>query len=304
MPRQPLHKTLAKSGAVAYLAAYAEQLTIKGVFKGRQAARTVFLHFCMHPAQDVPGAAREAIWRCPVDRQDGHHKPGVIAEATGLDVSNVRRAIDWLEHQALIRVDRKYGEKGERAAYGPVTILSTNWLTDLDRANEETRRKLKQAHSASNDNASPAKMRSASNKRTAPLIDDTPALGQPKRTVAGRRPTCTNGHDLHASDILKTAPPARMGAGNTRLSDAPDAPDTRPTMDVPEARASGEAGHAGIGDTIRETFPLSSHIDGVGMWPGYPLGEPPNTADAIDAEVERVMARLHESGLWADAVVA
>ena len=128
MPRQLLHKPLGHSGAVALPPRHAEQLTAKGVFKGCPAARTVFLHFCHHPGENLPSEEREPRWRCRVELP--HHKPDVIAKATGLDVSNVRRAIDWLDVAALIDVERKYGKKRERAAYGPVTISSTNWLSD------------------------------------------------------------------------------------------------------------------------------------------------------------------------------
>ena len=85
MTRQPLHKPLGHPGAVAYLVAHAEKLTAQGVFKGRQAARTVFLYFCLHPGANAPGLTRKPGGgaRSSVTR---HHKPGAIAEATGLDV--------------------------------------------------------------------------------------------------------------------------------------------------------------------------------------------------------------------------
>ncbi len=249
MTRQPLHKPLGHPGAVAYLVAHAEKLTAQGVFKGRQAARTVFLHFCLHPGANVPGADQESGWRCPVEQP--HHKPGVIAEATGLDVSNVRRAIDWLDG-GFIRVDRKSGGRGMRAAYGPVTLLSTNWLSDLDRRREETRLGLAQAHSASNHHASPAKVRSASNKRTAPLIDDTPAPSRPKRTVSGVRSSCGNTDGSEPPATIEAPPQGvRMGAGQ-------DIPDARP-VGAPGGCEHEEAGPSSTSHTAIADSPPSPY---------------------------------------------
>ena len=215
MADQPLHKALARPGVVAYLLAHHEHLVAQGVFKGQQAASIVFMYLCKHPGAQRPGGDQEARWKCPVDALDpDHNKLTTIAKYTGLDVSNVRRALNWLDAQGLIHVDRPAGGEGKRMGYGAVTILSTNWLSDMDRRHEETRRKLEQAHSASNHHASPAKMHSASNKRTPPLIDGTPVPRRPRRTVDRTRATCINGRDLEASGTMDTAPPARTGAGN------------------------------------------------------------------------------------------
>ena len=256
MAHQPLHKALARSGTVAYLLAHHEHLVAQGVFKGQQAASVVFMYLCKHPGAQRPGGDQEARWKCPVDALDpDHNKLTTIAKYAGLDVSNVRRALNWLHAQGLIHVDRPVGGEGKRMGYGPITILSTNWLSDLDRRNEETRRKLEQARTASNHHASPAKMHSASNKRTPPLIDDTPAPARPRRTVAGTRSSCGNTDGSEPPATIEAPPQGvRMGAGE----DIPDAPDARP-VGAPGGCEHEEAGPSSTSHTATADSPPSPY---------------------------------------------
>jgi hypothetical protein len=226
-PQERLHQALAKPQTVAYLLAHAEWLTGKGVFKGRQTARTVFFHLCSHPGPNLPGEDREPTWHCPVDMD--HYKPGDIAKATGIDASNVRTALDWLDAELLIDVKRTSADPKAQArrkagatprmGYGPVTILSTNWLSDQDRLHEKTRRKLTQRRSAPNHHVPPAEGHSALIKGTAPLIDGTEAPAapsRPRRTVAGKRPTSANAGGLGQSATLRPEPPGRRPSAGAR----------------------------------------------------------------------------------------
>jgi hypothetical protein len=226
-PPQRLHNALPKPAVIAYLAKHAEWLTGKGVFKGKPTARTVFVHLCFHPGANLPGEDREPTWHCPVDTD--HCKPVDIANATGIDASNVRIALDWLDAEGLIYVERTQADSKAQArrkagatprmGYGAVTILSTNWLSDQDRVREETRRKLTQGRSALNHHVPPAEGRSTLNKGAAPLIDSTEAPAappRPRRTVAGKRPTSTNADGLGQSATLKPEPPGRRPMAGTR----------------------------------------------------------------------------------------
>jgi DNA-binding MarR family transcriptional regulator len=165
---------LAKSSAVAYLLGHAEWLTRKGIFHKRPTARTVFVHLCSHPASTLPGPNRRGDWTCDV----AEWKPVDIAAATGVDLSNVHRALDWLESEELICVDRGNNAPArKRKHYGPITVLSTG---------EESEQR-RQWHHATKHPLSPAIMHQATNSRTMPLSEASTTSPRPGRTVAHGR---------------------------------------------------------------------------------------------------------------------
>lgn len=264
--QQRLHRALPRANTVAYLAAHAEDLSAKGVFKSKQTARTVFLHLCLHPGANLPGADREASWHCPVDTD--HCKPGDIAKATGLDASNVRDALDWLDAENLIKVERTIADPKARVrrkagatprrGYGPITILSTNWLSDQDRTREETRRKLTQRRSALNHPVPPAEGHSALNKGGAPLIDRTAAPAapsRPKRTVAATRSTWANTDGSGRPATLRPEPPGRRPVEDARSASTPV---TRSEVGAPEGCAHTETGLSGTDDSTNSSSAQSS----------------------------------------------
>ncbi len=236
-------EALANASVVAYLVANAERLTRQGAFTKQPAARTVFLHLCFHPARkslprwdmlDLP-------WDCHVDKDS--RDPGVIAEATDLLRRTVVRALDWLAAEGFIDLERE--GTGLRPRYGAVTIVATNSSSDW-----RWRYKGPYGHGVFKRALSPANGHDVSNKDMVSLSDASQAVEEPrkpKRTVAGPRPTRGNTHGPAPHATLKTAPP---GVRNAPVADIPpdDMPDeypvpaTRPTLVVPEARATGEAG--------------------------------------------------------------
>lgn len=305
MAYQPLQESLAKPSVVAYLSANAERLGREGVFKGQPTAFMVFTYWCHHPdANSVPPPDKRSGWTCPVDGP--HHEPAVIVQSVPADLRSVRRSIDWMEEQGLVDVDRG-DRKGKYKKYGPVTIRSTNARSDwrhriarpfanMDRSQFAA---FAKQHDAASHPVPPVESHDAAISGTVPLLDDTPVPTRPTRTVSATRLTWANGRNLEASGILKIAPPARMGAGRPGPSDAPDAdaPDTRP-VGTSEGRSHIKAGHTAIpDDTIEDSSLLHDPLpgDGLGLLPGNPSG---GATDAVDAEVELVMARLYESGLW------
>jgi hypothetical protein len=267
--QERLHRALPRPTVVAYLAAHAEALSARGVFKGKQTARTVFLHLCLHPGASFPAADREPRWHCPVETD--HCKPDAIAKATGIDVSNVRKALDWLDAENFIRVERtsaapkarvrRKAGATPRMGYGRVTILTTNRLSDYDRLHEETRRKVTQGLSTLNHPVPPAKGRSTLNKGGAPLIDSTEAPAapsRPKRTVARTRATWANADGSGRPATLKPEAPGRRPVED---AESPGIPVTRSEVGAPGGCGYTEAGLLNTDDTTESstTGASSSH---------------------------------------------
>jgi hypothetical protein len=203
------HDALAKPGTVAYLVANAERLTKNGAFTGQQAARTVFLHLCCHPAA-VWTPDKPSTWGVRVDNDSCD--PGDIAEATGLTRRSVDRALDWLAAGGFIDLTRK--GTGPRKRYGAVIISATNPSTDWKR---------RYGHDVLKHPLSPGYGRDVLNKDMVSLSDGPQAVEEPpkpKRTVSGVRSSCGNTGGSEPPATLKAPPQgARMGAGE----DAPDA---------------------------------------------------------------------------------
>jgi hypothetical protein len=192
---------LPRPNTVAYLTANAERLTHEGVFKGQPAAWAVFIYLCHHPDANVPPPDRRSAWMCPVDGP--HHEPAVIADSTPLDIKSVRRAIDWLEDQGLVGVDRGIGgTRRKYKKYGPITIRSTNRLSDWRHRirqpfgygrermslNGRTGNSRVKGHDAPSHPVPPAKGHDASNSDTVSLSNGSGSPERKRRTVAVRRP--------------------------------------------------------------------------------------------------------------------
>ena len=224
------HDALAKPGTVAYLVANAERLTKNGAFTGQQAARTVFLHLCCHPAA-VWTPDKPSTWGVRVDNDSCD--PGDIAEATGLTRRSVDRALDWLAAGGFIDLTRKGA--GPRKRYGTVIISATNPSSDWKR---------RYGHDVLKHPLSPGYGRDVLNKDMVSLSDGPQAVEEPpkpKRTVSGVRSSCGNTGGSEPPATLKTAP---LGGAAPRSPRSPGGPEARPTLDVPEARSTWEAGHS------------------------------------------------------------
>ena len=241
------HDALAKPGTVAYLVANAERLTKNGAFTGQQAARTVFLHLCCHPAA-VWTPDKPSTWGVRVDNDSCD--PGDIAEATGLTRRSVDRALDWLAAGGFIDLTRK--GTGPRKRYGAVIISATNPSTDWKR---------RYGHDVLKHPLSPGYGRDVLNKDMVSLSDGPQAVEErpkPKRTVSGVRSSCGNTHGSEPHATLETRPPGARTAPVAEIppDDVPGevpVPATRPTLDVPEARATGEAGHSAVANDTTST---------------------------------------------------
>ena len=279
---------LPKPNTIAYLAEHVEWLTKRGVFKGQQAARTVFQYWCCHPDAQVPHPDKQAAWECPVHGQ--HYDPPVIAEATGISERQVRRAIDWLEDGGLVSVD--HGGKPKRKAYGPVTIMSTNSSTHWAINYRPPQRRTRSLGTPCPDlSPSPATGHHVPTEDTMSPVNGSSAAWEPpkpKRTVSGVRSSCGNTDGSEPPATLK-APPrgARTGAGQ-------DAPDARTSgckpgeYPVPATRPqTGEAGldKAGHSVTVANdststpsaSSTPSTSSSGSRQRPGSPRGTRPDT---------------------------
>lgn len=200
-------ETLSRPNTVAYLVAHVEWLTKEGVFKDQQAARTVFLHLCCHPNAQVPHPDKQSEWRCPVD--EPHHEPAVIAAATGVTARHVRRAIDWLEDEGLIKVDRE--GSGQRKVYGPVTIVSTNRSSDW-----RHRIYRPQGHHVPIRPVLPAQGHHVPDRDTTSLSDDSTAPKRTRRTVAATRSTWANTNDFEQCATIESPPSGALAGPSTR----------------------------------------------------------------------------------------
>jgi hypothetical protein len=184
---------------------HVEKLTVAGVFKGQQSARTVFTLYVMsEAANDNKLRAFRRGYVMP-----GSGIPKIVAKKTGLGLSTVHRAMDWLHEQGFIELRELTG--GTYRYVNSVKILS------YDEDSEASRLATAGTHARSE--VKPRKPRSAPGA----AAEEPAAEPAEEPTIShGGKSNCHDGKsfshggkynssDLHSSDSTLNSEQARRG---------------------------------------------------------------------------------------------